>query len=134
MNYNSPGRPEVAPRLSNTLPKAAPVPKNAARKRGAGLLVVAAFLLLLATPKCADAQVIYVSNEGAGTIGEYNASTGAVINPALVTGLQAPEGIALDSSGNLYVASEGTGTHRGNLGAEYGDYNQPGGAGEWIFL
>jgi DNA-binding beta-propeller fold protein YncE len=45
-----------------------------------------------------------------GIVGEYNASTGAVINANLVSGLfagggdEGPTGIALDWSGHLYVA------------------------------
>jgi hypothetical protein len=45
---------------------------------------------------------IYVANYGNGTIGEFDAKTGAVINPALVTGLEDPTGIAV-SGDKLFV-------------------------------
>ena len=51
--------------------------------------------LLLALPQSTRADTIYVtynSNTKAGTIGEYNASTGVAINTALVTGLSARPG------------------------------------------
>jgi len=42
---------------------------------------------------------------GNGSIGVYNATTGAAINPSLVTGLFYPQGIAI-SGNNLYVPSQ----------------------------
>jgi hypothetical protein len=55
-------------------------------------------------------MALYVVNYGTGvnygtngTIGVYNASTGAAINASLVTGLPNVGGIALDSSGHLFV-------------------------------
>ena len=72
-------------------------------------LTILAFLVLLASPRPAAAADLYVSNGPAGTIGEYNDSTGAAINASLVTGLADPVGIAVDGSGNLYV---GVTTHR----------------------
>jgi len=56
----------------------------------------------------ADAQ-IYVANAGNGTIGEYDATTGAAINAGLVSGLSTPIGLALSGS-DLFVANLGTGT------------------------
>jgi hypothetical protein len=44
---------------------------------------------------------------GAGTVGEYNATTGATVNASLVSGLTDPIGIAL-SGGNLFVDNDGT--------------------------
>ena len=50
---------------------------------------------------------LYVVNQGNGTVGVYNATTGAAINPSLVTGLsQNPYVLALSGS-NLYVVSSG---------------------------
>jgi hypothetical protein len=115
MNYNSLDRAKT--------PK--PAAKNGTGKPRDGLLIVAAFLLLLATPKSAHAQVIYVANANAGTIGEYNASTGAAINASLVTGLSNPFGLAVDGSGHLYVAS----ANSGNSGSgTIGEYNASTGA------
>ena len=45
---------------------------------------------------------------GSGTIGEYNALTGATINASLISGLVRPQGIALSGS-DLYVASDNSG-------------------------
>ena len=62
---------------------------------------------------------LWVANTGGGTIGEYNATTGAVVNAALVSGLNSPTGIAV-SGGNLWVANHGNGT--------IGEYNATTGA------
>ena len=35
---------------------------------------------------------LWVANTGSGTIGEYNATTGAAINAALISGLSVPIG------------------------------------------
>jgi hypothetical protein len=51
---------------------------------------------------------IYITNGTNGTIGEYSLS-GAVINPALVSGLHNPTGLAV-YRGNIYVANSTTGT------------------------
>jgi 6-phosphogluconolactonase (cycloisomerase 2 family) len=48
---------------------------------------------------------LYVTSKGsggAGTIGDYDATTGAVVNAALVSGLQYPYGLAVSGS-NLFV-------------------------------
>ena len=47
---------------------------------------------------------LFVSNEFGGTIGEYNATTGAAINASLITGVGEPEGIAVSGS-NLFVVN-----------------------------
>ncbi len=53
---------------------------------------------------------IYVTaNVAGGTIGEYNATTGAVVNAALVSGLNVPTGIAVFGS-DLFVANQNSGT------------------------
>ncbi|MBV8277015.1 MAG: hypothetical protein JO170_17405 [Verrucomicrobia bacterium] len=57
-------------------------------------------------PGIAPAQ-LYVNNGNA--VGEYNATTGAVINANFITGLNKPTGIVL-SGDNLFVANFGSGT------------------------
>jgi hypothetical protein len=52
---------------------------------------------LLATPRIATAQ-IYVS-EQEGTVGEYDATTGAAIDANFITGLNPSEGIRPRASG-----------------------------------
>ena len=53
-----------------------------------------------------DGGILYVSNYGAGSIGSYDAATGATLDAALITGLSGPLGIALSGDGtNLYVAN-----------------------------
>src|SRR5438105_12963720 len=64
-----------------------------------GLSVLA---VLSGMPATTRAQ-IFVSSFGDGTIGEYTTS-GATVNPALISGLSLPEGIAA-SGGNLFVTS-----------------------------
>jgi len=51
---------------------------------------------------------IYVTNSGSGTIGKYDAATGATINAALVSGLFEPFGIAF-AGGHIWVALGGGG-------------------------
>ncbi len=70
----------------------------------AGVVVLATLTVLPA----ARGQV-YVANSTTGTIGEYDATTGAVINASLITGFGDPVGLAV-SGPNLYVADEGAGT------------------------
>jgi hypothetical protein len=62
--------------------------------------VAAALCVIPATSHCQ----IFVANFGNGTIGEYNATTGATINSALVSGLDGAEGLA-SFGGNLFVAN-----------------------------
>jgi len=69
------------------------------------LSVLAACAALCANSGVIHAQ-IYVTNFVSGTIGEYNATTGATINSAWVSGLDSPYGLAL-SGGKLFVANEG---------------------------
>src|SRR5438477_4028466 len=78
--------------------------RSVKRLTTAATQVLLAFLL-----SRAQAGEIFVSNFRGGTIGEYDASTGATINPALVSGLSSPSGLAL-AGGNLFVASPGRGT------------------------
>src|SRR5205823_2530636 len=62
---------------------------------------------------------LWVTSNSGGTIGEYNATTGATINASLVSGLSGPQLIAV-SAGNLFVANTGAGT--------IGEYNATTGA------
>jgi hypothetical protein len=55
---------------------------------------LAACAALCASPRSTPAQ-IFVTNFVSGTIGEYDATTGATVNAALVTGLNVPQGIAI---------------------------------------
>jgi hypothetical protein len=67
---------------------------------------LAASAVLCAMPGVARAQ-IFVTNFGAGTIGEYTTS-GATVNPALVSGLNGPIGIAIVSASVLDASSTWT--------------------------
>jgi hypothetical protein len=69
------------------------------------LSVLAACAALCAHPGITCAQ-IFVTNFVSGTIGEYDAVTGATINSALISGLDSPYGLAL-SGKNLFVVNEG---------------------------
>jgi hypothetical protein len=62
-------------------------------------------LLGLLSSSTAHTDTIVVPNFSAGTIGEYTTS-GATVNAALISGLNAPEAIAASGS-NLFVASIG---------------------------
>src|SRR5439155_20599977 len=57
--------------------------------------------VLLGTLLAAQAHgQIFVSNFYSGTVGEYDATTGATINASLISGLSSPYGIAV---GGLYI-------------------------------
>jgi len=61
---------------------------------------------------------IYVASQGSGTIGEYDASSGATVNAPLISGLNAPAGI-VGYGPDLYVENSGAG--------EIGQYSANGG-------
>ncbi len=63
--------------------------------------------------------MIFVTNAFNNTIGEYNATTGAVVNAALVSGLSFPFGIAA-AGADLFVVNRGNNT--------IGEYNATTGA------
>jgi hypothetical protein len=67
-------------------------------------LMLIAGSALLAIPRCADAQ-LYVTQVQAGTVSEYNATTGALMNASFITGLSTPNALLL-SGNNLLVANE----------------------------
>ena len=52
---------------------------------------------------------LFVLNGSTGTIGEYNATTGATINATLISGLNDPADIAI-SGNDLFVVNSGAGT------------------------
>ena len=68
-----------------------------------GLNGLFAVLLGLLSHNAARADLIFVANASAGTIGEYT-STGAAVNPALISGLNFPVGIAVSGS-DLFVSN-----------------------------
>ena len=55
----------------------------------------------------ARADTLYVSNLGDGTISKVNTGDGSV--STFASGLNEPEGLAMDGSGNLYVAARSQG-------------------------
>jgi len=54
-----------------------------------------------------NAGNLFVADYNGGTIGTYNASTGAAINASLITGLTTPRDLTFDANGTLYVSSIG---------------------------
>ena len=62
-----------------------------------------------------------------GTVGEYNAITGAPINAQFITGLQFPFGLAL-SSNDLFVAKSGLFVANYSGGTTVGEYDATTGA------
>ena len=59
---------------------------------------------LLAGSVLSRADIIYISNVGDGSIVKFDTATGANLG-TFASGVDAPYGIALDSSGNLYAAN-----------------------------
>ena len=45
-----------------------------------------------------------MANNGSGTVSEFD-SSGNLLHPAFISGLNGPEDLAFDHSGNLYVAN-----------------------------
>ncbi|MGI9088908.1 MAG: beta strand repeat-containing protein [Chthoniobacterales bacterium] len=83
-------------------------------------LLLAAVIGLAAILITASARAqLYVGDQSSNTVGTYNASTGAAINPNFVTGLRAPQSILLSGS-SLLVTNFSTNT--------VGQYNASSGA------
>src|SRR5690242_5638041 len=80
--------------------------KPLCQHRLAGLLF--AVLLGLLSAAGARADLIFVASVTFGTIGEYT-TAGATVNPALISGLNVPVGIALSGS-DLFVVNAESGT------------------------
>jgi streptogramin lyase len=74
----------------------------------AGIVSVTIFLVSIIAAT-ARGDTIYVTNYNTGTIGEYDTTTGAVVNASLVSGLNGPAAIAVCGS-NLFVTNAGSGT------------------------
>jgi hypothetical protein len=72
---------------------------------------------LWAMPRSARAR-LYISQVGNNTVGEFNATTGAVIKASFITGLNFPWGLAL-SGNKLFVANEGSDTVGNNTVGKY---------------
>ena len=51
-------------------------------------------------------KALFVANIPSGTVGKYDASTGAAINPGFITGLREPRGLAVLGN-TLFVAEFG---------------------------
>src|SRR5438876_38462 len=92
------------------------ITKTAVRTLCKSLLVILMGTLLTGQ---VHGQIIYETNGGSNTIGEYDATTGAAINTSLVSGLKIPP-FSDVSGGNMYVANEGSNT--------IGEYNATTGA------
>jgi sugar lactone lactonase YvrE len=75
-------------------------------RRFYGLFIVALLGFLQAGGVCAAEVAYYVSGSNANTL--YTANESGALSPFL-TGFSAPGSLALDGSGNLYVANYGTG-------------------------
>src|SRR5512133_3190165 len=78
------------------------------------LSALAASAALCAIPGITRAAQIFVTNFQTGTIGAYTTS-GETVDPALVSGLSLPQGIAA-SGGNLFVTSFNLGSDTGRIG------------------
>ena len=76
--------------------------------------IILGVVLFCASLGMAQAQV-YVSNLDEGTVSEYDATTGALLNPNLISGLQKPRGVAW-ADGYLYVTQEGDDPAAGSVG------------------
>src|SRR4051795_6334426 len=73
-----------------------------------GLVGLITVLLGLLSHNEARADQIFVANAPNGTIGAYT-TAGATVNPALISGLSFPYGIAVSGS-DLFVANASNGT------------------------
>ena len=78
--------------------------------------------LLSSVSAVARGQYIFVVNAYGNTIGEYNATTGAVVNATLVSGLNNTPNCMAESGTDLFVTNWGNGT--------IGEYSHVGGSRE----
>jgi DNA-binding beta-propeller fold protein YncE len=53
-------------------------------------------------------NTLYVSGAALGSVGKYNATTGAAINANFITGLNDPFGLALSADGTALLVSNGS--------------------------
>ena len=98
-----------------------------------GSVINAALVTGLNTPAgiAVSGSRLFVSNEfnvtpGAGTIGEYDANTGAPVNASLITGLNIPDHIAVSQTA-LYVSNNHSGSETDNgASGSIGEYNLDG--------
>jgi hypothetical protein len=76
-----------------------------------------------------DLFVSLVGNDkpGQGSVAEYDATTGALINANFITGLSVPEGLTIVGN-NLYVVSNANDTQQPNTNGLIGEYNATTGA------
>ncbi len=71
---------------------------------------VALLAAFLAVGAACYADTIYVSYSGDNTIRKFDSFTGADLGVFASTGLNQPQGLAFDSTGNLFVANYGNNT------------------------
>ncbi len=78
---------------------------------------------MLAAAMAGHAQTVYVAGN-AGTVGDYDATTGTAIDAQLITGLQEPAAMTI-SNGDLYVANSGNGSVGLYTGTSSNQANEP---------
>ena len=60
--------------------------------------------LFIPTGIAVHGNVLYVADVGDQTINEYSASSNGIVSPiAVITGLDSPQGLAIDTKGRIYV-------------------------------
>lgn len=72
--------------------------------------LVPVFVVALVSASASAQTYVWVANQNSGIVGKYDVSNGAAVAANLITGLNNPYALAIDSSGRLYVANEGDGT------------------------
>src|SRR5216683_1167534 len=72
-------------------------------------VTVVLLLAPLLVPASARAGFVFVSNFNSGVVGKYDATTGAAINASFITGLNTPNSLALNGSGQLFVTNFNSG-------------------------
>jgi len=79
-------------------------PRGKRRTRRSLISIAATVALLCAAPDTSQARNLYVLNTESGTVGEYNATTGATVSASFITGLIEPFSIALLGN-NIYTTN-----------------------------